>query len=1000
MKQESYTVDGRTINDIEKQIAELAKSYTPEWNFDVNQPDIGSVLALLFAGQLQGNITRFNQILEQYHTEFVNLLDISLRPPHPASAVVLMELIADTVSDVYIKKGTRLLANQGDIVIPFETTVPVALSNSKLVSSFMTSGEEGKVLALVGEFTSKDYLGEEVVQGTAQKEFSPFALFDFSKSGMERQAMVFYHSRIFDVENEPIFCRFEGDESFFEKVNAGEIRFLYYTKDGFVPVEHWKCVGNEIILIKNCENQKVIRNGKAYSVVAIEAVEPQKSNQIFESVSFSSAGGICNAEFIGNGSTDYDVTNFNVFGDTLSLYSECYVGMNQYFAQSGARITINFQTNYKEHYVGYSVEEEEKPDLRIVKKKARFKTENRIAYAHAEDISIEYFNGLGWKRLECDQEYRSLFLEGVAGKCELTFWCPQDWEPVQVGGYYGRMLRLQLHRSDNCYLQPCIHRYPVITQLTCAYTYENRYEHPEYARVLFGTTEKDITDKINENKSFLGFEQSNYNETALYLGFDKVFENGPISLWWRLLAQERNMPGKVHVFYSTASGFKEMKIVDYTYNLTQTGTMMFLPPADMGMMQLEGKRLCWLKITKDGCEDTGLHTVVEDIRLNAVEVNNIITYDAEEFYLDEVKAGMSFPLRSGGILDAEVWVNERYELTDDMMLKMQEEYPDTVKSTLNYRGEIAEFYVKWEERDSFNSSGPKDRHYVLDRMNNRIIFGDGVHVKIPQCTAGVGFTVAVRCCDGAAGNVDMGMINSSENHLMYVDTIYNPLPAYGGSNIETLEQALARGADLISAGGRFVTEQDYINEIKNYSDNISKSVLISGVDKEGNKKEQMLYVVLLMKDFKNGAASFFQMQTELKQHLLENCELTIRPADLSIVEPIFVELNVDVWAQIINMEDSFETQNLLRDTLDTYLNPISDGIHKGWKIGVVPRKSQILMRLNSLKSEARIQHIVITARYEDSRGAHMVDLDDLKVNPFMVVCSGTHKIHMMHADSI
>ena len=86
MKQESYTVDGRTINDIEKQIAELAKSYTPEWNFDVNQPDIGSVLALLFAGQLQGNITRFNQILEQYHTEFVNLLDISLRPPHPASA--------------------------------------------------------------------------------------------------------------------------------------------------------------------------------------------------------------------------------------------------------------------------------------------------------------------------------------------------------------------------------------------------------------------------------------------------------------------------------------------------------------------------------------------------------------------------------------------------------------------------------------------------------------------------------------------------------------------------------------------------------------------------------------------------------------------------------------------------------------------------------------------------------------------------------------------------
>ena len=999
MRQESYTIDDRTINDIEAQLAALAKSYTPEWNFEKNQPDIGSVLALLFADQLQGNITRFNQILEQYHTEFVNLLDISLNPAHPACATVLMDLITDTVSSVYVKKGTRLLANQEDDVITFETAFPVVLSSSKLQSAFMTSEKEGKILSVLGDFQLKDYIGQEVTDTVLKEEIQPFELFSFKEKGMERQAMVFYHSRIFDVENEPIYCKIEGNPDFFEKLNNGELRFLYYTEDGFLPIENWKVVGNEVILIKNKENLKVWENNQEYSVIVVEAVKPQLSNQTFDSISFSSVGGICNAEFVGNGSTDYNVTNFNVFGDTLSLYSECYIGMDRYFSQQGAKISLQFQVNYKEHYIGYSPEEEV-VDLRIIKRKPRFKTENKIAYAIAEDISIEYFNGLGWKRLECEQEYRSLFSETVEGKTTLEFWCPKDWQPVQVGGYYGRMLRIQLHRSDNCYMQPAIHRYPIITQLTCAYSYEDHYKYPECVKILFGTTQKDITDKIVEKKRFVGFEQSNYPDTALYLGFDKIFETGPVSLWWRLADLEREKSGKMHVFYSTPSGFKEMKVVDATQNLTQTGTMRFLPPADIGMLELEGKKLCWLKITKDGCEESAVHTIIEDIHINAVEVNNIITYDPEEFYINEVQSGMKFQLHSEDILDAEVWVNERFELTDEMMHKMLEEQPDKVKATMNYRGEISEFYVKWEEQQNFNFSTAVDRHYILDRMNNQIIFGDGVHVKIPQCTRGVAFTVRVRCCNGSKGNVAAEMINSTESNLMYVDDIYNPLPAYGGCNMETVDQALARGANLISAGGRFVTEQDYINEIKNFSENINKSALVSGVDKNGIRKDQMLYVVLLMKDFRNGSASFYHMQSELKKHLLENCELTIQPSELQIEEPVFVKLSVDAWVQIFNIEESFEVQNLLREALEEYLNPITDKTHKGWKIGTLPRKSQILMRLNSLKGEAVIQHIAITATYADANGIHEVDLEEIEVNPFMVVCSGEHKIHMIQSESI
>ena len=94
------------------------------------------------------------------------------------------------------------------------------------------------------------------------------------------------------------------------------------------------------------------------------------------------------------------------------------------------------------------------------------------------------------------------------------------------------------------------------------------------------------------------------------------------------------------------------------------------------------------------------------------------------------------------------------------------------------------------------------------------------------------------------------------------------------------------------------------------------------------------------------------------------------------------------------MEDSFEIQSLAKEALDNYLNPIATENGRGWQIGQLPRKAQIMMKLNSLKSRALIRQIVVTAKYEDDHGIHEVDLDDLKVSPFMVVMNGTHKIHV------
>ena len=65
MKQHELTLDSRTQKELCGRVEELAASYTPEWRFDRENPDVGSTLALIFAGQMADNIRRINQLPEK-----------------------------------------------------------------------------------------------------------------------------------------------------------------------------------------------------------------------------------------------------------------------------------------------------------------------------------------------------------------------------------------------------------------------------------------------------------------------------------------------------------------------------------------------------------------------------------------------------------------------------------------------------------------------------------------------------------------------------------------------------------------------------------------------------------------------------------------------------------------------------------------------------------------------------------------------------------------------
>ncbi len=1021
-------LDSRTKTDIEQKVVELSRLYDTGWHMDNDRPDIGTTITKIFASQAAENVDRINDILDRYHTEFVNMLDISLLPAKPASTIVVMNLMSDTAPGASVPKGTKLMTGD-DTPMIFETDHSLYVTSSRLVASFMADAEDGTIIPLYGDFERPEIIPPELLLDDTEEgpeeaqeedvspltaplpfvsdedeedeesipQFPHFTLFG-EKEGIQQCVALFYHETVFDVVDDVIFVRFTGNEDLVADINAGKYHFEYLTKDGLVPMEKTELMddGETFLLHKEKEGKDVTIQDKQYQVLVLISDIAALENRKVKRVAFSSKGKPLPPDNVTNGTNDLESEEFLPFTDILSLYQECYICHDRYFSKAGAVISMDFSLSFEEHRIELTPEEAEE-NLKIIKRRPLAARQEFVAHCYAEEVLIEYFNGTGWKRLPLDADQTALFGTDKAGKIHITFTCPDDWESTESGSYEGRCIRLQLIKTDNCYLRPAIHHCPKIKNVLLSYSFEDTFVDAQRMEAIYGTKRYDLTGKIKNEKGYLLFRKSDYEDDALYLGLTARIDNGPASILFQLQDGIRFSGLKCRFEYRSYEGWRAMKLLDYTQDFTKSGVVIFMPPHDMQRITLEGHKLFWIRIVRNkkqmDDEDISLLPRIENICLNAVQVSNIETRQEEELYIEEMVPNMRFNLGATNVLDADVWVNEMGRYSRETMLRMMDEDPDNIRIEQDITSQITAFYVRWKETDRLETS-ENPRVYLLDRLRNELIFGDGIHTWIPRVLDDVALKFSVRCCNGAEANIPAFSITDPLGYLMYVGRIYNPVKAYGGSNIEDLENALERGASILSSRNRIVSMDDYTRAILAYSDTIDQVAGIVGETVDGKIDDAAITFVLLMKDFHEGSYAFHRIVSGLKEYLMKRCELTVTEEKLQIIEPIYVDISVNVWANIVQIDDSFEIQNLLQESLKEYLDPSDYEKGRGWKIGTMPKKSQLMMRLNILKSRAVVKKAVMIASYKDHNGFHEVDLNDLKVTPFMICRSGTHEIHI------
>jgi len=214
---------------------------------------------------------------------------------------------------------------------------------------------------------------------------------------------------------------------------------------------------------------------------------------------------------------------------------------------------------------------------------------------------------------------------------------------------------------------------------------------------------------------------------------------------------------------------------------------------------------------------------------------------------------------------------------------------------------------RWTPARDLLSSGPFANEFVAEIDNDgraRLRFGDDANGKAP--TAETEFRARYRAGNGTAGNIGRDSLAHVVGVANGMIRVRNPLPADGGVEPETLEQARRFAPQAFRVQERAVTADDYARAAERHSDvqRAAASFRWTG----------SWYTVFVSIDRKAGLAVDEEFETAIRNHLNR---FRMAGYDLEIDPPRFVPLDIKL---LICVEEDYFRGDVKAALLESFSN--------------------------------------------------------------------------------
>jgi len=440
--------------------------------------------------------------------------------------------------------------------------------------------------------------------------------------------------------------------------------------------------------------------------------------------------------------------------------------------------------------------------------------------------------------------------------------------------------------------------------------------------------------------------------------------------------------------YWDGFGWKQFTVADGTQGIRKTGLLQFLLPGDFAQSNEFGKQRYWLRMRVG--EDNAL------LPIRAILLNTMTTVQGSTVVNEILGASNGEPNQKFQTTQPSILIGQKLEVREptlpapreqDQLRRHAADGQNPILPTNETPGKT-EYWVTWREVPNFYGSSSRDRHYVVDRQKDEVLFGDGIYGLIPPVLPGNIRMTRYRSGGGIAGNQPAKEIKQLVSAVPYIQKVVNWTAASGGSDAEPAEATLERGPRLLRHRGRAVTSEDFEDLALLASREVARAKCVPQFDLVAHpnaerRKPGFISVVVVPRseDPKPVPSSDLldRVYTFLETRRLATTELVV-------VGPEYVRIDVDADIVVDSLNHVSDVERTVTQAIRRYLHPIHGGPNNsGWDFGRLPQRFDLYVLIERIAGVSHIRNLHMTT-VADRSGAEKTE--------HFLICCGQHRVTM------
>ncbi|GIG59132.1 putative baseplate assembly protein [Longispora fulva] len=310
---------------------------------------------------------------------------------------------------------------------------------------------------------------------------------------------------------------------------------------------------------------------------------------------------------------------------------------------------------------------------------------------------------------------------------------------------------------------------------------------------------------------------------------------------------------------------------------------------------------------------------------------------------------------------------------------------------------------EWREVTSFAGSGATDRHFMVDRGAGELLFGPAVRgadggLRHYGAVPGKGATIRIpvyRTGGGRRGNVARNMLQIQRDPVPFVSTVSNRVPASGGVDGESVEDASTRGPLTLRTRDRAVTAEDFEQLAREAAPDAARVRCVPVSEESGAVRVLVVPAVtatddLRFADLKPSAALLSKVSRYLDERRCIGARISVEP-------PFYQGVTVVAELQARPRTEPEVLRARALQELYAYLHPITGGPdHTGWPFGRPVHSGDIFAVLQRVPGVELVEEVRLFGA-DPVTGARGGAVPRLPLSPNGLIFSYGHQVRVGRA---